>query len=459
MQLKDNCYFRNFLTCIDKIRRNFSLSAFLGIVIGLAVAVGAYSVNEAKNTSYLVKVNNKSIGYVKHLEDYKKAISSIISTDGDNPVKFMTFEKTKDPVKNFIGSSQIENAARRELGLRMHSVIIYANGIEMAKVEDREAADKALEAVKEYYYPKVSNGTYTIISSRIKEEITFSDTMAYPDEILSIEDAAHKIVNGRGAEKTYTVKEKDTVWDIALKNDLTMEEMKSANPNLNIDRIKPGQVIKLAVNMPYVNVEIVADIKSKEEIPYDTKTIEDKKVAKGVKKLKQEGKNGLADVEKTVTILNDDIVDEKVTKSTVLTSAVDEVVIVGSRVPQYVASGTFIMPSRGTITSRFGYRWGRMHEGVDIAAPRGTPIVAADSGRVSFAGWRNGYGYCVMINHGNGYQTLYGHASKLYVKAGQSVNKGQKIAAVGSTGHSTGPHVHFEVRKNGVLKNPLKYIR
>lgn len=459
MQLKDNRFTKAFIAYIDKIRRNLSYTAVIGVIAGVVIAICTYSIYQAKTSSYIVTVNNKAVGYVKGIDDINTMLKSIKSTDGEKPLKSIAYKKTNDSVKNLMGLNEIEKAVRYELGLKMHAVVIYANGIELAKVYDKDTAEKVLKGVKEYYYPKLSNGTFSIVSSKIKEEITFSDTMAKPEEILTPEDAVKNIINGRGVEKTYTVKEKDTLWDIAIKNNIMLEELIAANPDINIDKIKPGQVIKLAVNLPYVNVETVARIKDKEEIPFDTKEIEDKNAVKGTKKIKQEGRNGLANVEKIVTFLNEDTMDEDVIKSTMITAAVDEVVIVGSKVPLYVASGSFIRPSRGTITSRFGYRWGRMHEGVDIAAPRGTPIVASDSGKVSFSGWRSGYGYCVMINHGNGYQTLYGHASKLYVKAGQSVKKGQKIAAVGSTGRSTGPHLHFEVRVKGVAKNPLKYIK
>ena len=98
------------------------------------------------------------------------------------------------------------------------------------------------------------------------------------------------------------------------------------------------------------------------------------------------------------------------------------------------------------------------HKGIDIAAPKGTPVYAADGGTVTYAGWMSGYGYLVRINHGNGYETYYGHNSILTVSVGQHVYKGQQIARVGSTGNSTGNHCHFEVRYNGVAKNPLNYL-
>jgi murein DD-endopeptidase MepM/ murein hydrolase activator NlpD len=129
-----------------------------------------------------------------------------------------------------------------------------------------------------------------------------------------------------------------------------------------------------------------------------------------------------------------------------------------------LGTGTYIWPVRGRISSQFGYRFhpvlkkNKYHSGIDIASPRGTPILAADSGIVIFSGYNGGYGKMLTIDHGIGYSTVYGHASALLVGYGQKVTKGQKIALVGSTGLSTGPHLHFEVRKNGVPQNPLSYL-
>ena len=118
----------------------------------------------------------------------------------------------------------------------------------------------------------------------------------------------------------------------------------------------------------------------------------------------------------------------------------------------------FIWPVIGPVTSPFGMRWGRMHEGIDIAAPTGTAIRAAAAGTVIYAGWLSGYGNLVILDHGNGLATAYGHQSSVAVTTGQTVTQGHTIGYVGSTGHSTGPHLHFEVRVNGVPVDPLGYL-
>lgn len=122
---------------------------------------------------------------------------------------------------------------------------------------------------------------------------------------------------------------------------------------------------------------------------------------------------------------------------------------------------SLIRPVSGTITSRFGAGSSirrSSHTGLDIATSTGTPIVAAASGTVTFSGYKGSYGNMIVISHGNGVQTYYGHCSKLYVSAGTQVSQGQTIATVGSTGNSTGPHLHLEVRVNGVAYNPQNYV-
>lgn len=119
---------------------------------------------------------------------------------------------------------------------------------------------------------------------------------------------------------------------------------------------------------------------------------------------------------------------------------------------------SFIKPVSGVLTSRFGARWGSTHTGVDIGTSTGTTIKAANGGTVIFSGWKGSLGKLVVISHGNGIQTYYGHCSSLLVSAGETVSAGQTIAKVGSTGRSTGPHLHFEIRVNGSAINPQSYI-
>lgn len=163
-----------------------------------------------------------------------------------------------------------------------------------------------------------------------------------------------------------------------------------------------------------------------------------------------------ATVEKTVA----DLYEKKVVKTKSTSSTV--VAATGTNTSTKVVSLgiSLIRPVSGTVTSRFGARWGRGHKGIDIGAPKGTMIYAAASGTVTVSqyGYSGGYGNYVMISHGNGVETLYGHCTTLLVSAGQYVTQGQAIATVGNTGNSTGNHLHLEIRVNGVAQNPQNYL-
>lgn len=464
MKFDGKNYFSNAASFLRKIKQRLSISASAGVLIGIAFAVTSLGIYIEKNMVYAVKVNDKTVGYIKEVSIYEEALEAIKESDGEDPLKAISLDKMQDPGEKFITSNDIEMAAREELDLKMPGAVIYADGSEIARVESLEAANKVIDEVQKYYLNKLNFKEYTILSTNIKEKVTTNETLMETEEISGVDETVQKIVNGKGVEKTYVIKKGDTIWDIAFSNGMTIEEIQAANPTTNLDKISIDQEIKLALSEPYLNVEIVADVKAIEEVPFTVKNVNDSTMYKGTSKVTTKGKVGSEEVEKKVTVLNGNVTKEEVVNSKVITAAVPQVVKVGTKKAtssSYVATsstGTFSWPARGTITSRYGRRWGELHTGLDIGVPRGTAVKAADSGVVSFSGWNGGYGYCVIINHKNGYQTLYGHNSKLKVKVGQEVAKGQTIALSGSTGRSTGPHVHFEVRKNGVAQNPEKYL-
>lgn len=140
-------------------------------------------------------------------------------------------------------------------------------------------------------------------------------------------------------------------------------------------------------------------------------------------------------------------------------AALDKAVAADNTGPDQVPSSGWIAPTQGTVTSEFGPRWGRRHEGIDIAAGVGTPVKAAADGVVRQASWNGGYGNAVVIDHGNGVTTLYAHNSELTVKPGDRVTSGQTVAKVGSTGDSTGPHLHFEVKVDGTKIDPRPWLK
>lgn len=228
---------------------------------------------------------------------------------------------------------------------------------------------------------------------------------------------------------THTVRSGDSLWSIAAQYGTTSSQLKSWN-GLSGNLIKAGQVLKVgqskAVTHTVQNGESLWSIAAQ----YRT----------SVAALATS--NGLS------------------SRGTIHPGERLSIPAQGQEVSRGSTSYHLIWPVTGVITSGWGYRtrFEKFHYGLDVAAATGTPIKAVMAGTVEYSGWKAGYGYCVFIDHGNGLKTAYGHASKLYVKKGQKVVQGQKVAAVGSTGFSTGPHVHIEVRLNGKLVNPINYL-
>ena len=260
----------------------------------------------------------------------------------------------------------------------------------------------------------------------------------------------------------YVVQPNDTMWDIAMKHGISVDEIMELNPDMT-DLIKEGDVLNLNETEPLLQVKATYTETVEKPIPYEDEIVYDDSMRKGLKEVIIQGTDGSKLVTQEVVLVNGKQVEVNVLSEEVICDAVKGKVKVGTKIVSGIGTGSFVRPTYGTITARYGSggrRWssGR-HTGLDFAAPKGTSIVASDTGRVTFAGWKGSYGYTVIINHGNGYETYYAHCSKLLVSVGDKVSRGELIARVGSTGNSTGSHCHFEIRYNGVTKNPENYLR
>ena len=217
-----------------------------------------------------------------------------------------------------------------------------------------------------------------------------------------------------------------------------------------------------------IGVKTVKTITYTEDIPFETITTESSSHLKGYKKVTSKGVLGSQNVTAVVTCVNGLETERNVIESVVVTEPVAQQMLVGTAKASKISStnkasgkAMFIWPVKkvaGQVISSY-YGDGRNHRAIDIATAKGTPIYAALGGTVTFSGYAKDYGYYIIINHGNGFETLYSHASKLLASEGQVVNTGDTIALVGSTGRSTGNHLHFEVRINGNRVNPLNYTK
>ena len=249
-------------------------------------------------------------------------------------------------------------------------------------------------------------------------------------------------------------------------NDITL-----VNGNYKLTEILSVEEI-IANAKDEFSISLSTDMVYEIKISHDTKYEEDNTKSSSYSKTKTKGKDGKAEVTMRTTFVDGVQVDAVETKREVIKKAVDEVIVKGTIEDSYnsyssdassYSIGSFMWPVPYTsrVSSYYGWRWGRLHEGIDIAdsGVYGKAIVASDGGVVTFAGDKgDGYGYYAIVDHGNGYETVYAHCSSLAVSNGQYVSQGDVIGYVGSTGYSTGPHLHFEIRENGVKLNPMNFF-
>lgn len=295
----------------------------------------------------------------------------------------------------------------------------------------------------------------TVRRMAIEPEIK-AEAVKTEEKILTVDEAFKLLLTGGREEAVYVAEETESLASVAEKFNMTVDEIKALNANWQ-DPLHKGSKITVLKPAPMITVTLEQEMKAQSPVAFKTVTKEDPNQLKSVKKVTQAGKAGLLETTTCVKSENGKITSSVTESSRLIQEPVDEIVAVGTK--EGLATGSFMTPTVGRLTSPFGPRWGRFHYGVDLANAMGTNVVAADGGVVTRVGMAGSYGNLIIIDHQNGTSTRYAHLSAYNVKVGDVVQKGQSIGKIGSTGRSTGPHLHFEVRVGGVAKNPLDFIK
>lgn len=299
-----------------------------------------------------------------------------------------------------------------------------------------------------------------IVDVQLSANITGEEISVVPSKIITVQQAIQLLKTGTLEMESYEVQAGDVLGSIANKYNLTTSQLLDINPSLTVDSVlQIGQQINVTVEKPLVTVKVITEKKVLEEVEFEKVVEEDATMLKGEQVVKQEGEKGKKEATYSITEENGVRTSAVQTSENVLIAPKDYIVVIGTKVIPHVGTGTFIWPTNGGyISSQKGYRWGRSHEGIDIARPSNYTIMASDNGVVTTAGRHSTYGKYIVVDHNNGYETLYAHLSKISVSVGQVVEQGSAIGVMGSTGRSTGTHLHFEVHKNGAVMNPLGYL-
>ena len=374
---------------------------------------------------------------------------------------------------------------------------LMLDGRQVAAFEKERDAKAVIEIIEDHFAQTDIEGAVVSMEPKLTvEKVRVDSKDAYPD-FDDVNAIVTYLVKGDG-DLVHFTSEDDTLWGIAEAYGVDVDDVIKLNPNIDPEVLTGDTRVIVQKAQPLVRIKIEYDELVEKEIKFKTVEEETEDLYEGEKEVYQEGYDGVALATEHVVLVNGEEYTRKETEREVIAEAQDEIILIGtaekpeevvveeeeeaeeeyeesyakedaaaaisSIAAVTVSDGSLGWPVNGTVTYGFGYRsaptYGAStyHEGIDICASYGTPIYAAESGTVTLSSWYGGYGYAVIIDHGNGMTTLYGHCSSLGVSAGQYVERGQVIAYVGSTGISSANHCHFEVRVGGTAVNPYNYL-
>lgn len=350
---------------------------------------------------------------------------------------------------------------------RERAFVVTVDGEVIGAVKANDEITNFLEEKKEEYL------TDDIVEVSFDKDIEYTyEQYVDPDEIIDQNDIIDKLDSIVSEPLYYEIREGDNPWNIAHNNGMTTDELVDCNITFKGEKIDDltqycpvGAIVQLSEEVPYLQVLTTREVEYTEAIDYEIVKTKDPDMYKGDSEVDVPGVEGEKKVRAMATYRGDVLVSTEVVDEVVISEPVTKYMRVGTReTTTPVSTGTggsgdYFWPVDGGYISAYQGD-GRGHKGIDIAAPYGTPIYAAESGTVieTGDGWNGGYGNCVRVQHDDGNVTVYAHQSSIAVSYGDYVVKGQLLGYVGSTGDSTGNHLHFEVRSYGTYANPLDYV-
>lgn len=439
-------------------------------LIVFCITVGAWV-----NTKFCLELTYRGepLGYIDNAMVYNEAAG--LATDRvvnvDNSFSVDASPKYSIAIKGdnaVMDNGELCDAILRTAGDSIAEATgLYVDGKFVGAMESSAELNAVLDSLKDGRYDKND-------ASQRAEFIQDVKTVEglFPAASVTNQTALKAVLTSEAVvKKTYAVQAGDTLSTIAVRNNMTTAQLRAMNPQFaNTDIVRIGDELVVQKPQSFLQVKVIKTIKYTEKIDY--KTVYTNNTAQLVtwSRVKTRGQEGSQDIVAEVTYIDGAETSRKVVSKTVTKQPVTKVVERGTK--SVYANGSEVVIGDGVakgqmswpvpICSNMSRGWRSGHYALDIAngpvTVRNKAACAADGGTVVYAGWNGAYGYYVKIQHANGLSTAYAHLNAIKVVKGQTVSRNQTIGLIGSTGQSSGPHLHFEVLKNGVRVNPLRYV-
>ncbi len=455
-------------------RQTRKIAALAAPVVALAVFV--ITVLAWTGTDFCLKLNyqGQNLGYIDNAAVYTHAADMatdrVVNVDNSFSVEAAPQLSIAIKGKNAVlDDAQLCDAILRTAGDSIAEATgLYVDGQFVGSMESATELQEVFDSIKDGFYDKTNPDE----RAEFVQDVQTVDGLFPSASVADKQTIADALTAEAVVKKTYVVQPGDVLGKIAVQHNMTTAELREMNPAYaSTDMVRIGDELIVQLPEPLLQVKVIKTIRYAEAIKYNTvyENNNSKPTTHSVVKVK--GQEGSQDIVAEVTSVNGIKTDTTIVSRTVTKQPVTRVIERGTQ-PVISQSGTQAVPGDGIAKGQMswpvpicsnmsrGYRAG--HYALDICngpvTVRNKPCIAADGGTVTYAGYNGAYGYYVKIRHANGLETSYAHLNAIHVVKGQTVSRNQQVGLIGSTGRSTGPHLHFEVIRNGVRVNPLNYV-
>ena len=423
--------------------------AALGIAVGTQHYEFAVQVRSQQGEVLCIAQNQEQVEEAISQVEHKAQQNEETDYDLNVSDKYIPVVVPKEEVSD---SQQVYDTVVSQAQGMKEMTLLKVDGQTIGGSQDQEGLEQMLQKLKQQYTTGQEGETV-----EFTRQVELVQALAKEEEEKPLSQLKEELTATTTQQTQVTVGEGQNLADVAQEYDTSVQQLQQLNGGTRA--VSEGDTLTVEQTEPLLQVKVSRTETTEETIPFETVVEKDDTLPANLRKVEQEGAEGVRQVTTCYSTIDGVEQEPQVEETKVLKEAQQRIIKIGTQpVPESTPKNYLVLPAEGMVTSPYGPRSSGFHTGIDIAASEGSPVVAANGGKVIFAGWKGGYGNCVILDHGNGVTTLYAHNQELLVEEGMEVVQGQQLAKMGKTGNATGSHCHFELLIHGEDVDPTAYL-